>query len=407
MTSIGTWVKRLLERDGGILRLAPTWVPRDFTTPGGRLKLAPSDLYAYGLERGGICERWLASTTKADNGPATTPDEGLSYVVDFESGERFLLLDAIREAGDLLLGSEVMATHGGWQVLCKFFDNAEALPHHMHPSDEQVAPLGKQGKPEAYYFPPQLNMVQHKSPFTYFGLNPGTTRQEVIRCLERWHQGDNGILNLSRAYRLQPGTGWTVPPRILHAPGSLVTYEPQRASDVNVMFQSLAGDRPIPWEWLVRDVVPEAREDLEAIVDLLDWEANTAPDFYERYFTPPIPAREEQAMEEEGYREVWVAYGSPYFSAKELTVAPGRTVTIRDPEAYGVVAVQGYGRIGKLAVSTPAMIRFGEWTEDEFFVSRDAARAGVTIQNASRTEPLVLLKHFGPGHPEAPARRPA
>ncbi|HEY8530808.1 MAG TPA: hypothetical protein VIL08_01030, partial [Limnochorda sp.] len=106
MTSIGTWVKRLLERDGGILRLAPTWVPRDFTTPGGRLKLAPSDLYAYGLERGGICERWLASTTKADNGPATTPDEGLSYVVDFESGERFLLLDAIREAGDLLLGSE-------------------------------------------------------------------------------------------------------------------------------------------------------------------------------------------------------------------------------------------------------------------------------------------------------------
>ena len=105
------------------------------------------DLYAFGLERGGICERWLASTTKADNGPGTTPDEGLSYIIDFESGERCLLRDAIAEAGDQLLGADVMSTNGGWQVLCKFYDNEGPLPHHLHPSDEQMAPLGKQGKP--------------------------------------------------------------------------------------------------------------------------------------------------------------------------------------------------------------------------------------------------------------------
>jgi len=398
-------VKRLLERDGGILRLAPAWVPRTFTNPGGRLKLARQDLYAFGLERGGICERWLASTTKADNGPGTTPDEGLSYIVDFESGERYLLKDAIEEMGDRLLGAEVMAEHGGWQVLCKFFDNEGPLPHHLHPSDEQMAPLGKQGKPEAYYFPPQLNVIQHRAPYTYFGLNPDTTKEDVIRCLERWHQGDNGILSLSRAYKLEPGTGWTIPPSILHAPGSFVTYEPQRASDVNVMFQSLAGDRPIPWEWLIKDVAPDKRDNLEAIVELIDWEANTAPDFKERHFTPPVPVRDEEEMRELGYREVWVSYGSPYFSAKELTVFPGRTVTITDPEAYGVIAVQGYGRFGPLAVSTPTLIRFGQWTEDEFFVTRDAARAGVTVTNLSQTEPLVLLKHFGPGNPDAPARK--
>ena len=395
-------VKRLLERDGGILRLAPAWVPRSFTSPGGRLKLDRRDLYAFGLERGGICERWLASTTKADNGPGTTPDEGLSYIIDMESGERCLLRDAIAEAGDLLLGADVMSTHGGWQVLCKFYDNEGPLPHHLHPSDEQMAPLGKQGKPEAYYFPPQLNAILHSAPYTYFGLNPGTTKEDVIRCLERWHEGDNGILNLSRAYKLEPGTGWNIPPSILHAPGSLVTYEPQRASDVNVMFQSLVGDRPIPWEWLIKDVAPDKRDNLEAIVELIDWEANTAPDFKERHFTPPIPVKDEEAMREQGYREVWVAYDSPYFSAKELTVFPGRSVTIVDPEAYGVIAVQGYGRFGKLAVSTPTLIRFGQWTEDEFFVTRDAARAGVTITNLSQTEPLVLLKHFGPGNPEAP-----
>ncbi len=227
----------------------------------------------------------------------------------------------------------------------------------------------------------------------------------MIRCLERWHQGDNGILSLSRAYRLEPGTGWTIPPSILHAPGSFVTYEPQRASDVNVMFQSLVGDKAIPWDWVIKDVAPDKRHDLAAIVELIDWEANTAPDFKERHFTPPVPVRDEEEMRELGYREVWVSYGSPYFSAKELTVFPGRTVTITDPEAYGVIAVQGYGRFGPLAVSTPTLIRFGQWTEDEFFVTRDAARAGVTVTNLSQTEPLVLLKHFGPGNPDAPARK--
>jgi hypothetical protein len=62
---------------------------------------------------------------------------------------------------------------------------------------------------------------------------------------------------------------------------------------------------------------------------------------------------------------------------------------------------QGYGRFGALPVSTPAMIRFGEMTDDELFVTADAAKAGVRIENHSETEPLVLLKHFGPGNPDA------
>ena len=52
----------------GVLRLAPTWVPRSFLTPGRRIKLNPKDIYAYGADRGGIDERWFASTT-----PAATP----------------------------------------------------------------------------------------------------------------------------------------------------------------------------------------------------------------------------------------------------------------------------------------------------------------------------------------------
>ncbi|PYT83577.1 MAG: hypothetical protein DMG40_02670, partial [Acidobacteria bacterium] len=60
-----------------------------------------------------------------------------------------------------------------------------------------------------------------------------------------------------------------------------------------------------------------------------------------------------------------------------------------------------YGKLGATPVSTPSMIRFGQLTEDELFVTAAAAKEGVRIENPSRTDPLVILKHFGPGNPDA------
>src|SRR5437867_12794501 len=89
----------------GVVRLAPCWVPRAFLMPGGRLKLDPRDLYILGAHRGGIDERWFASTTHAANGPLTAPDEGLSYL-EFR-GEKLLFKEAIERSGDLFLGAEL------------------------------------------------------------------------------------------------------------------------------------------------------------------------------------------------------------------------------------------------------------------------------------------------------------
>jgi len=387
-----------LNQGQGVLRLFPTWVPRSFCIPGKRLKLHPDDYYAFGVHRGGIDERWFASTVQADNGPETLPDEGLSYIYVEDGGkaEKILLRDAIELAGDAIVGKAMMEKYGGWPMFAKFFDNLNPLFHHVHHDDEKAKRVGRLGKPEGYYFPPQLNNHGGYFPYTFFGLNPGTKKEDVLRCLERWDKGDNGILYLSRAYKLKPGTGWIVQPGILHAPGSLLTYEPQKASDVFAPFQNIVWDRFIPWDLVVKDVPPEHKNDLEYIVSLLDWEANTDPDFFARHYLEPKPVRPLEEMRAEGYEEYYVVYGSEDFSAKELTVFPGRSVTIREDGPYGVIVVQGHGKFGALEVEAPTLIRFGEMTRDELFVTYEAARAGVTIVNESATENLVMLKHFGP-----------
>ncbi len=395
-------LKDALDAGDGIVRLAPAWVPRSFLVPGGRLKLAPRDLYALGADRGGIDERWLASTVRADNGPGTPEDEGLSYVVVQDGAEvvKILLKEAIELLGDQILGEAVMRKYEGWMVLAKFFDNAGPIPHHLHPDDEHAKKVGRVGKPEAYYFPPQLNFVEQNFPYTFFGLEPGTTREDIIRCLERWNEGDNGILDHSKAYRLRPGTGWNIPPGILHAPGTLVTYEPQKASDVASLFQSMVEGRAMTWDSLVKDVPEDRHHDLDYIVSMLDWERNVDPEFMKHYYVIPKPVKSSEAMEDEGYHEFWVAYRSKEFSAKELTIFPGKSAVIRDRAAYGLIVVQGRGTIGKMDVVSPTMIRFGELTEDECFVSVDAAEEGVKITNTSAHENLVMLKHFGPGNPD-------
>ncbi|HTI15998.1 MAG TPA: hypothetical protein VL461_15755 [Dictyobacter sp.] len=396
--------RQAIETGHGIVRLRPTWVPRAFCVPGRRLRLHPRDLYAFGAHRGGIDERWFSSTVKADNGPGTRDDEGLSFIF-VDERQQVSLRDAIGLLGEEFLGKDAYSRYGGWVMYSKFFDNMYPLPHHMHQSDEFAANVGRVGKPEAYFFPPQYNFALDSFPYTFFGLEPGTTREQVIDCLKRWDEGDNGILALSKAYRLTPGTGWDVPPGILHAPGTLCTYEPQRASDVLSMWQSLIADfQVIDRALLVKDVPEEQWYDYDYLISMLDWEANVDPAFVEHRFTAPRPAHDVTEMQAAGYEENWIVYGSESFSAKELTVYPGRTVTIQDVAAYGLICVQGYGRFGVHSISSPALIRFHDMTEDEFFVTFEAAQNGVTITNQSTTEPLVILKHFNPGNREMPQR---
>ena len=393
---------KALEQGKGILRLTPTWVPRSFCVPGRRIKLHPDDYYVLGGERGGIDERWFSSTTPAKNGPLTGENEGLSVIV-FKEGdkeEHILLKDAVEELKGDLIGDRLWDEHKSWPMYSKFFDNMGPLPHHLHHNDEKAALIGQKGKPEAYYFPPQLNNHGGDFPYTFIGISPGTTREQIRECLVNFTKGDNKITSFSQAYRLDPGTGWDVPPGLLHAPGSMCTYEPQKASDVFAMYQSLVNEAIIPEELLWNGTPEESKGDFDALLEVIDWDLNVDPNMMQNRFMAPIPVRPLEEMNAEGYIDKWICYKSEAFSAKELTILPGASVTIKDSCAYGMIMMQRHGKMGVWDIETPALIRYGQLTNDEFFVSEKAAKEGVEIVNFSSTDPIVMLKHFGPGNPD-------
>lgn len=391
-------IESAYENGDGILRLAPVFVPRRFGSPGRRLRLHPDDYFALGTARGAIKERWLASTIPAMNGELAPPDEGMSYVSPSENPEdKFLLKDAVMELGADMIGEDLWREYGDWPMYSKFFDYGGPLFHHLHLGFEDAARVGRLGKPESYFFPRQLNNYLGDFPHTYFGFDPDVTIDQVRDRLLNYEDCDTRITELSRAYRIILGTGWYVPPGVLHAPGSVLTYEPQWSSDVNSVYENIAAGEVYPYDFLAENCPEDKKRDIDYIINLMDWDRNIDPHFKKTYFRPPVVAESN-----ERFTEKWIAYANPYIAAKELSVNPGQTVTINDDAAYGFIIIQGHGKVGVHDAETATMLRYGQLSADEFFVSAPSAAKGVAIENRSKWEPLVMLKHFGPNHPDVP-----
>jgi hypothetical protein len=221
--------------------------------------------------------------------------------------------------------------------------------------------------------------------------------------LLKYEAGDNRITELSRAYRIELGTGWYTPPGVVHAPGSVLTYEPQWNSDVNSVYENVATDEVYPYEFLSENCPEDQKRNIDYIMSLMDWEKNIDPHYRQSYFRPPVTCNHS----DERHGEKWVIYANEYISAKELTILPGQTVTVKDPAAYGCIIVQGHGKFGVHDAESATMLRYGQASSDEYFVSEDAARNGIEITNRSRFEPMVILKHFGPNNPDMPATVPS
>lgn len=397
-------LKEAFDKGNGVLRLAPVFVPRRFSQAGSRLRLHPDDYFALGTARGSIKERWFSSVIPAMNGPLAPPDEGMSYVALSDRKEdRILFKEAVEELAAGLIGRELVERYGTWPMYSKFFDYEVPLFHHLHLNDAAAAKVGRKGKPEAYYFPPQLNNHLGTFPVTYFGFDPDVTKEQVRQRLLDYETRDNRITELSRAYRIELGTGWYTPAGVVHAPGSVLTYEPQWNSDVNSVFENIASGEIYPYDFLVENVPPEKKRDIDYVMSLMDWEKNVDPRYRAHYFRPPV----ERPKKEERMSEKWVVYANEFVAAKEVTVLPGCAAVLKDAAAYGCIIVQGHGRFGAYQAEAAGMLRFGQLSGDEYFVSESSAAEGVKIVNASAWEPLVILQHFGPNNAEVPHAVPA
>lgn len=145
-----------------------------------------------------------------------------------------------------------------------------------------------------------------------------------------------------------------------------------------------------PYGFLVENCPEDKKHDIDFILSLIDWEKNTDPEFRKHYFRPPLHSAGQNGV----FEEKWITYGNEYIAAKELTIEPGKTVTVKDHSAYGCIVIQGHGKFGIYDAEAAQVIRFGQMTSDEFFVSEEKAKSGVVISNHGKYEPMVILKHF-------------
>ena len=344
-------------------------------------------------ERGAICERWLASTTKADNaiGPE---DEGLSYL-RLENGERMTLREAVALGAPLIMGEEYARSHpNGLGRLAKIYDFASRIPHHFHQKQKDAEKVGSNAKEEAYYFPTDVDLGPH--PETFFGVHrwivEDNKQEEVILpYLVEWNS--DLILKHAWAELLVPGEGFHVPAGILHAPGTAVTIELQEDSDVFAMCQALVAGKIIPKDLLFKDVTPEDREKYgeRIILEQIDWELSSDPYFYENRHLSPVLAEEQP-----GGREDWIYYNTTKFSGKRLVVKPGASFTTKERGVYSILVWRGEGTFDGIPVAGQKP------GEDELLVTHAKATTPLEVKNTGKRD-LEVIKFFGPDiNPDCP-----
>jgi hypothetical protein len=382
MSELKKIIKQEIEKNDGILRLNPAWVARDFLPPGKRFGL-PEKMYNLG-ERGGICERWVGSTTKADNKIAVK-NEGL-VEINIDEQESITLKDAVEIYPEIFMGEEYSKTHKGLGRLPKIFDYEERLPYHIHQMQQHAKLVGCNSKEEAYYFPEGVPMG--KSPETFFGVHPYIVDKKIFEVLLppmiEWK--DDSILQHARAFKQISNDGFHVPAGTLHAPGTALTIELQEDSDVFAMMQAKCGPKMINKELLFKDVRKEDREKYaeKIILEMIDWEVCGDPYFYENRHTPP-----RLITEDENFSEHWIFYNTKKFSGKKLVVKPGKKISSKEKGVYNILVWKGKGKFGKHTIEA------GNFSEDELIIVHSTALKGVEIENTG-DEDLIIYKFFGP-----------
>jgi len=410
-------VQRALARHDGVMLEVMGRVRRDFL-PGNwqSLGIHPSERALYGARFGDLAEVWFHATEPAIGGYSQV--EGLSMVKDPDA--IFFLRDAIAECGKEFLGEEYHKKHGRLAMFTKIYSFTVNIFLHWHLNQTLAGQVKQMSKEEGYYFAPEL-FPYGKKPFTYFGLKPNVTKDQVKAALSKqsWDKGDTSLLEKCHKIELKPGSGYLLGSLLMHGPGAVPTIEPQvMADNLVVGIPKLENGTPVTRELLFRDLTERFRENVDLLVEeTLDWEENcvTEEEWIRRRYIEPVPVKGEQPP---GVQDRWVVYGNfskkfpnESFSSKELRLKPGAEAVIHDhgftgafvlagaavissdkhPDLY-VSALPPFWRETAVATYSNALV----WTADR-------AKRGVRIKNIHTSQDFVLIRSIAGGTKDMPA----
>jgi len=411
-----TDIQRALERYDGVLLEVMGRVRRDFL-PGNwqSLGIHPSERALYGERFGDLAELWFHATEPAIGGYSQV--EGLSMVKDPDAV--FFLRDAVQEFGRQIVGEDYHRKHGRLAMFTKIYTFTVNIFLHWHLNQDLAGQVSQMSKEEGYYFAPEL-FPYGKQPFTYFGVKPSTTKDQVKAALSRtsWESGDTSLLGKCHKIPLKPGTGWLLGSLLIHGPGQVPTIEPQvMADNLIVGIPKLENGTPVTRDLLFRDLTASFKENVDLLVEkTLDWEENcvSEEEWIRRHYIEPVPVKGSPVP---GVQDRWVVYGNfkkqfpnESFSTKELRLKPGAEAVLQDHGFTGAFVLAGAGVIVSdrhADVHISALPPF--WREtalhgynNALVWTADRARRGVRIRNIHTSQDLVLIRSIAGGCKDMP-----
>ncbi len=321
-------------------------------------------------------EEWLASLTRADNGPwQQTPDEGLSHI----RGRHERFVDVLTRYPTEALGAT--ADGDGLGVLCKFLDSAIRLPIQCHP-DRAFARThygSAFGKTEAWVIL-ATREIDGEKPYLLFGFKPEVTAERFRQAV--WNQNISAMCDCLHRVEPAPGDIYFIPGRMPHAIGpGLMLLEVQEPTDLVIQPERRIGDVTLDDRGMWGALDPETA------LTCFDDHGAPLPDLLARYQLRP------EVVTDEASGRVERLIGPTHtdcFQVDRLTLRKAFSFCHQAPWHIAIIT-DGCGRL-RTTTGTEYPLQRGE----TFFVSHQIDRTDYVPDSSSRLEVHVVSRSDGP-----------
>ncbi len=396
MVDIRNKISQTIEEQNGVILGESSLVGRDIYT--GRNVIAPNNSLRAADDRGYLqVELWIMSKTSAAN-PIQREKEGITKLI-MQDGLKIYLDEAERAASNLLfgdyssnwpltkildIGGEEIKPHFDLRWAAKYVrDNKSEVPPipvHVHGGEVVKGKISGLGKLEAYFFPPldirpyNLKLRDIK---TRIGLKPKVSKEEFFEAFEHIGISDD-MYALLREYKINAYDGWTIRPKVLHAPGPWVTFEIQRPlDDFNFAAWKLGqryserSRKEIYKEYVLRGL----KNSKDFLKQVIDWSLCSDPIFKRKYFR-----RSKEIRRGRWGRKLQIFYDE--FLGFAYEIEPFQSIQIKkEQRPYAGFVWSGTGRINNLKIADTNCSR-------EFLVTPHHV---INIENSSKNKLMIYM----------------